>query len=258
MRFRFELRPLADVRPWGGEKPSLHWFGLTDGWYWIEVGGHQLLRYSDRTLHRWAAKFGAERAFPYADYYVARLWEDVLEMVPTVLEPIPDDLVSFVTRDRDDWPRGDRTPQAETAEQWHAERSIYLGPLRNPPHIRWWRTITEDGDLVTVDWMHRPDAEIEFSCPLMGRVEVPTSVFVDAVTAFDRALLAAMDQRIHALETTGPPAGVTVDLDALRQEQQERALWLGRARACEVVTDADAVRLGVRELLGGGWSGPAG
>jgi hypothetical protein len=42
--FRFELRPLDEVEPWGDDPPSLSWFGLTDGWYWIEAGGHELLR----------------------------------------------------------------------------------------------------------------------------------------------------------------------------------------------------------------------
>jgi hypothetical protein len=31
----------------GGETPRLHWFGLTDGWYWIEVGELRLLQYAN-------------------------------------------------------------------------------------------------------------------------------------------------------------------------------------------------------------------
>ncbi|MCA2217987.1 DUF5984 family protein, partial [Jidongwangia harbinensis] len=34
-QFEFELRPNAEVPPWGGDKLTLHWFGLTSGWYWI-------------------------------------------------------------------------------------------------------------------------------------------------------------------------------------------------------------------------------
>ena len=38
MLFEFVLRPLEEVQPWGVDEPTLHWFGLTDGWYWIEAG----------------------------------------------------------------------------------------------------------------------------------------------------------------------------------------------------------------------------
>lgn len=37
MLFQFRLRPLEEVEPWGGEKPALHWFGLSDGWCWWRV-----------------------------------------------------------------------------------------------------------------------------------------------------------------------------------------------------------------------------
>jgi hypothetical protein len=72
-RFHFELRPLAEVPPWGGDRPSLHWFGLSSGWYWISAQDREFLRYSDKAVDIW----NLER--PHADYYVARLWEDVAQ-----------------------------------------------------------------------------------------------------------------------------------------------------------------------------------
>lgn len=46
MLFRFRLRPVADVMAWGdAENQHLHWFGLTDGWYWLDAGGSELFRY---------------------------------------------------------------------------------------------------------------------------------------------------------------------------------------------------------------------
>ncbi|WSK39909.1 DUF5984 family protein [Micromonospora maris] len=71
----------------------LHWFGLTDGWYWIDLNGHELLRYSDHTMRHLHAD-GYE-GMPYVDYYVVRLWEDLLQALPAVLEPVPADLVLF-------------------------------------------------------------------------------------------------------------------------------------------------------------------
>ncbi|MFJ4574320.1 DUF5984 family protein [Streptomyces sp. NPDC088846] len=49
INFRFGLLPVEEIQPWGGvgESPRLSWFGLTDGWYCVDVGGHELLRYDD-------------------------------------------------------------------------------------------------------------------------------------------------------------------------------------------------------------------
>ncbi|MFI6263649.1 DUF5984 family protein [Micromonospora sp. NPDC051006] len=44
IRFRFELYPPDEVSSWDGDQPTLHWFGLAEGWYRLEVGGQQLLR----------------------------------------------------------------------------------------------------------------------------------------------------------------------------------------------------------------------
>jgi hypothetical protein len=250
IRFRFGLHPVQDVQPWGGDSPTLHWFALTSGWYWIEAGDHELLRYADHTLRRWAIEEGdGGKLNPYVDYYVVRLWEDVLEMVSVLTEPVPPDLVGFVAAELPDWPSWDNTPQGETAGMWHADHSMYMGPLTNAPHIRLWRTITDGIDAVTVDWKHPPESAIGFAAPAAGRVTVPTSSFDAAVSELDHALLAAMEDRVTALESAGPPAGVDLDLRQLRREQRDRATWLPRARARKRVTDWAAVRVGARELL---------
>lgn len=250
IRFGFGLQPLEDVDPWGGDTPNLHWFGLTSGWYWIEVGEHELLRYSDRTLRRWAiAEGGSAEMIPYVDYYVVRLWEDVLEMVSVLTEPVPVDLVDFVAGELPDWASLDDSPQAEAAALWHCSHSMYIGALKNPPHIRLWRTIVGGVDAVTVDWRHRAGSDIEFAAPATGRVVLPTSSFDAAVSEFDRSLLTAMEGRVTALEAAGPPSGVHLDLEQLRREQQDRAAWLHRARGRHVETDWATVRAGARELL---------
>jgi len=52
--FNFSLRPLDQVQPWGSAPDlSLSWFSLTDGCYWIDAGGEELLRFSDESLTKW-------------------------------------------------------------------------------------------------------------------------------------------------------------------------------------------------------------
>ena len=62
LRLRFQLTPLDQATPWREHWP--HWFGLTDGVYWIELDGHKLL---------------CDNGVPYVDYYVARFWEDLVD-----------------------------------------------------------------------------------------------------------------------------------------------------------------------------------
>ena len=94
MLINFQLTALEQVQPWG-EPPSqlLHWFGLTDGHYWLQVGKDALFEYSEAARQ----KAGCLR---YCSYQVVRLYEDVLEIVSDVLEPVPSDISPYLNLDR--------------------------------------------------------------------------------------------------------------------------------------------------------------
>ncbi|MET4927386.1 DUF5984 family protein [Streptomyces sp. PSRA5] len=234
IQFRFGLTPVKDIRPWGGDTPSLSWFSLTDGWYDLEADGHHLFRHTDGT---------------HVDYYVVRLWEDVLDALPAALEPVPADLVPFVAGDLMAWLPSDR-PDTEAAADWYGQHSLDMGYSQSAPHIRWWRTAGESGDdLMTVTWAYDRDEDHEFTAPAAGRVTLLTTDFIAAVTSLHRDLFAAMEARVTALEATGPPPGVEIDLRHLRHEQQDRATWLRRALDRECDTDWAAVRAGARVLV---------
>lgn len=121
IRFHFRLRPLADVQLWGDRR--LHWFALTDGWYWIEVDGHKLFHHPSNA--------DAGQPSP-VDYYVVRLWEDIQEVLPSVLEPVPVDLVDHMTSDQDTW-YGAGIEDAEAALDWYSGHFMYTGFLVASP-----------------------------------------------------------------------------------------------------------------------------
>ncbi|HEU5386015.1 MAG TPA: DUF5984 family protein [Streptosporangiaceae bacterium] len=264
IRFRFGLTPLARVLPWGGQEPGqeprLHWFGLTDGWYWIELGdGRELLRYSPRTVARLRQGPGAVVSHPYVDYYVARFWEDLALLTPAVTQPVPAGLLPFLVSGHDDWPPQDGWSEAAwTAAIWHDEHSLNLGYLRPAPRVRAWRTEAAGCDLVTLTWRQpaegEDEKELSFADPA-GTVTSPAGAFQDAVRRLDRELLAAMGERVAELERDGPPAGVRVDLDQLRAEHEDRKTWLARRADRIPDTDWPAVRAGAAELLAGPGTG---
>ncbi|MEV4763068.1 DUF5984 family protein [Micromonospora chokoriensis] len=257
IRFRFELYPLDEVSPWGGDRPTLHWFGLTDGWYWLEAGGQELLRRT-RQVHR----------HPFVDYYLARLWEDVNVLTPTVLEPVPEDLQPFIDSHPAQWacdplefvaePDEDRTDSGDadapdhpvlTAAIWYGEHDLDLGYLRNPPKLRFWRTTRGDRDEITIDWQHEDDGEIGFTADPAVRLSVPTSAYREAVHTLHRDLMNMMGQRIEELERRGGLPGVDLDLVQLRREHEDRRHWLARNLDRSPETDWNAVRRGARQLL---------
>lgn len=179
---------------------------------------------------------------------MVRLWEDLLELLPVVLEPVPADLLPFVESEPNDWHPAD-TPESEAASGWHSDHYLYVSYLRSAPNIRWWRSGGGAEDLVTVTWRPHHDGNVEFSRPPSGRITIPTAELITAIRDFDGALFTAMEQRVTDLEHGGPPQGVALDLGHLRHEQRDRAAWLERALSREDTVDWAAVRVGSRERL---------
>ncbi|QIS24415.1 hypothetical protein F6W96_24190 [Nocardia terpenica] len=252
MRIPFELVPLDEVVPWG-EHRRLHWYGLTQGWYGLEVGGIELLRYTEQAR---ALLDENGTAPPWVDYYVVRLWEDMLEAMPVVLEPVPSGLAEFFAVGSESWVVDTddadvlKNSAIDLACEGRRLRCVDTGYLRFGPVFRWWRTL-DPVDRVSVAWQFTadPDGEIAFTAPLSGRASVETSEFVAAVTDFDHRLLRAMQERVDRLTAIGAAPGVELDIAGLAQEQAQRRTWLPRALAQQVDdTDWDAVRAGAAIL----------
>jgi len=258
IKFRFELYRLDEVSPWGGHQAVLHWFGLTEGWYWLEARGQELLRRTRQV-----------DPHPYIDYYLARFWEDLIALTPEVLEPVPDDLQPFIASDQAEWtihpldfvrepdeerPDGGSADMPDhpvvTAAIWHSEHRLDFGYLRNPPKLRLWRTIRGDRDEITMDWRHEDDGEIGFTADPKVRLSVPATAYLEAVHVLDRELMDAMGKRVEDLEHRGGLPGVDLDLAHLRREHEDRRHWLAKYLDRSPTTDWNVVRQGARLLLG--------
>jgi hypothetical protein len=92
MLINFTLVHVEKIEPWGTpENPALRWFGLTDGQYWIQAGNSTLFEYNQPVQTAGGPQ--------YCDYQVVRLHEDLLEMLPYILEPIPPSLAQYLSGD---------------------------------------------------------------------------------------------------------------------------------------------------------------
>jgi hypothetical protein len=53
-RIHFTLEPTETITPWQRDGvPRLHWFALSDGRFWIDLGEIELLRYIPEILAHW-------------------------------------------------------------------------------------------------------------------------------------------------------------------------------------------------------------
>lgn len=155
MLFNFHLRPLETVTPWYYDgQPFLHWFGLTDGWYWLDAGTATLFQYTDVILHHWEISPADGSYRSYVDYQVVRLWEDLQERLPHILEPIPhhvlqriqpgyqavhwrDAIVDCLIPDDVDV-SASAVVRLEQATEWLTNRWLDVGYLRAGPRIWFW------------------------------------------------------------------------------------------------------------------------
>jgi Family of unknown function (DUF5984) len=252
MLFDFSLRPLKEISPWG-EAPNsiLSWFGFTDGSYRLKVGSNyllnysttQLLNYSDNYIKRFIESSPTSHKESFVDYQVVRLWEDILAILPNVLELTPKKLCSFLEMSDADWnswqnkavdweedqvKSGFDEDNAFTifnmAVELRRSRCLDSGYLRNSPSIWMWST----DSTVNISWDNQNivDEGINVWSALRGNHCMSRAEFLDEVHAFHEKLFFEMGQRVEAICNHWDRSEIKVDTEHLKYEQKDRATWL--------------------------------
>lgn len=250
MLFNFQLRALPDVIPWGAStnQSHLHWFGLTDGWYWLHMDGHnEIFRYSPAISAYWQEKYPENISpLPYVDYYVVRLWEDILAMLADILEPLPPTLARLLETEeqiqrwqqqvkqweKEQW--SDEQPVEDDvlweaysqATLWWSQRQLDTGYLTASPRLWFWN----NGAYIHCYWDNQgQDIEgIPAWATQRGKIQFTPTQFLEEVHTFNARLLAAMAERIQQVKNSGLRADIAIDIAALEKEQQDRSQWLAR------------------------------
>lgn len=255
MLINFELTPLEKVLPW--RKPgnlSLHWFGLTDGRYWIDTGGDTLFEYSERVR-----RAGFDR---YCDYQVARILEDITEMLPTILDPIPQDLVKYISGEsgrawmetQDSWFERNLTADAGD-EAWDVlgranlllrDRFLDSAYLTPSASILMW---SDDAD-VHIEWGNGDkliDGELAWSA-VSGSLHLPRAIFVEEVRAFHARLFEQMTLRIEQVAAGALHPDIQIDLPGLIAENEQRRDWAVQALEKRGQACWDEIRSAILEI----------
>lgn len=230
--FEFNLKPLSEVLPWEQEgKKYLHWFGLTDGIYYLNIKGKEIYKNSKVYLDYLKNSYPeANIDSPYIDYQVTRLYEDFLEILPNVLQKIPDNLIALI-----------RSPESEkeflnkydikkgeeagwdtyyNANRWWGCRSLTSIHLQHGPIVQFW----VDNEVVHIRWDNSDQVEngIQIWESLKGEEQYNKDEFLTEVNKFHNRLMDEMEDRIIEIEKNNPIPDIEIDLNQLKSEQIER------------------------------------
>jgi hypothetical protein len=263
MLFNFELQPINEIAPWGPVSapdaktpeyllhPHIGWFQLTDGWYWIDTGQGELFRYSQAHLdilkEKYPGHFWTESR--YVDYYVVRLWEDLLDMLPWTLEPVPVGLARAIGREGV-WENWERQVEAllspslgdeafdfyYDATRWSGQRRLDSAYLVAGPDIHIWN----DGSNIHIQWDNRY-CEIEGILAweaILGQITMPVAAFLDEVRSFDARFIRRMADRVAIAQGEWVRPDVMLDPDIGRQ-QVARSHYLQRCPEAGTAREPD-------------------
>jgi hypothetical protein len=229
-RFRFDLDEVVDIEPWGSDAgpKSLSWFGLTSGRYWIETPYGDVLRYSAEIRKLWNFPFN------HVDYQVARLFEDLQDCLPAMLEPVPDDIARLATNPEwsiqvtrwveqevsDDEGRA-RWELKEAAMSWLWQREIDTAYLSYGPHLTCWRTGGGMHFRWTTEVNHDRNTQV-FVAP-NGEIALDVATFEAAAFGFCEDVLSRMRDRVGVIHRNGwSRLDCVVDVGGLVREQRHR------------------------------------
>ena len=227
-RINYQLKKPDQIVPWGDKEKSLHWFGLTDGLLWINVGNSVIYECSDSAFEGYPIRFN--------DYQLSRFLEDFSEILPYVAEPIPKflyDSVECFGEKLCNWEKmyaeksdaeffDNFLPNLyEPLNEWFYKRTFDSAHLKDGPFIGCFRC----GDSVKLFWESNSNYLLKDGSNIWkypkGIYEMKYSEFVSEVSRFFKSFEYDMDNQVNDVLENGVK-GVFIDTDQLKKENKLR------------------------------------
>lgn len=203
LKINFELKDLDKIEPFGEEPHmALHWFGLTDGLLWIDIGKQTVYEYSEYAINY----FQFDRK--YNDYQLARFLEDFSATFRFIGESLPKELYDRINQfDHDIETWGNRHADDNEEEldlfyenliqvdRWRSDRSLDSSHLTDGPYIGCFRC----GNVIKIVWQSDysfDNGQSMWTSP-NGSFEMPYDEFVCSVKEFFNDFFAAMDKQVE-------------------------------------------------------------
>jgi hypothetical protein len=235
--FEFKLKLLQNFKSYSEEHAlTLSWFWLTDGIYYMNVGQEQLFRVTNEMLNHWKQEYpDTDVNQPFVDYQVVRLYEDLLEILVDVMQPIPTELQKYIaTREEFEnwsssvWDLWESTEDeeikdiCELAIEWCGySRHLSTLHLADKPSIQLWRI----DDTIHIRW-DNGDNEIDgipYWTTTRGEYTLSADTFMQEVESFHQRLMNEMEQRVQLISTNNPlDPSINIDIQGLIKEHEQR------------------------------------
>lgn len=228
LKFNFQLKELDKIQPFGDDADrSLHWFGLTDGLFWINAGTQTIYEYSEEAD---AFFDGCGR---YNEYYIARFLEDFTHTFRYVGESIPEKLYNDIDKfseKSEQWRRYHEEEEDAVFDlffdeeycafcEWWWNRGFDSGHLIGGPDIYCFRC----GDKIKILWesaFQTGSGKSIWTAP-RGCFEMSFEEFISSVTDFLNSFFEAMEKQIEdAVEKEW--GSIQLDKQRLILENEER------------------------------------
>lgn len=229
-KINFELKELEQVALWG-KKPnqSIHWFGLTDGLLWIDVGEQTIYEYTKE-----AQSYFEEPNLKYVDYQISRFLEDFSFLFQYIGESIPKELYDNV-EDFDNkierwWDVHEKNPDelfdyfvdtdyVGLIEWLNFKHTMDSGHLTGCQYMSFFRC----KDKIKIIWVSNYEMESGNSIWTSpnGMIEISYSEFVEEVQAFFQRFYIAMDKQVEDAVNKNWEC-VSLDKERLIIENKER------------------------------------
>ncbi|MNI45093.1 hypothetical protein D3C73_995000 [compost metagenome] len=229
--FKFVLKNPSEIAPWGKDTTlMLHWFGLTDSYYWLDFGDGELLRYS----FEFVEFYKLNKNLPYVDYQFARVFWDLTGIIRTVLSSIPDEVFDKIrtfsnfesyVESLSDWLEHKWSDSDEDydaiylpARQWIDDRKLDFGYLIGAPSVHLFR----NNDQVYIRWTaeYKDSNGINMWGITKGESIVEFEKFISELLQSLKKFAIAMDSQLKSI-LDNPIENVFIDMNQLLKNHEE-------------------------------------
>lgn len=229
-----QLKKVEDITPWGNGKDGfyMHWFGLTDSYYWIKLSQTELLRYSDEFLK----KHSLDNKLPYVDYQFARIHDDFLSIFDKIVTPIPEQVFKHIeTLDKfkeylsalnfwldESWDETDEQYDLIylPTREWVYDRRLDSGYLIGAPDIYFFSCY----DKVYIRWdcSYKDESGIKMWKETGGEYVLGYKEFIEEIRNSFEQFWYDMDERIEEISTKLPIPNIHIEIEKLIKNHNEQ------------------------------------
>ncbi len=213
--FNFRLFHPDNISPWesfpkGTDMPgvpSLGWYGLTLGYYQLDLGNKRLYEYSHEIIDDWKLN----KELPFVDYQIGCLFYDLTDMLDAINEQLPenyyllaknvDTLFPFQSKALSLLKKNSNNDETDAYQKfckitsWISDRALTSEHLVGGPQIFFFRSSNKISIVWRADYVTEKNVGIWASN--QGQIEMLYSDFKNEVLKFGNCFLSAMDEQVR-------------------------------------------------------------